>query len=235
VSAQLNYASCYISSKRYRLDESNNILNRVGRLLLAVGVIDIAIFAYCITNDISYSSSFNVFAVIAGIFLINGSIRMARIVTLFSAFLLAAFVGLLFTFPFMEPIELQIVDFKIHPVARQISIAFMFVSIGFIYWVYRQLSSESVMLARKQSGLSYGKPKLAIALGAILVIGLSFAMNTLSNSENAHLAKIKASEIYGENYKYHVTHINNSGDHKYARVTAYNESEIRLVEVEWQD
>lgn len=217
------------------MEESSRILNRVGMALLVVGVVDVAIFIYCTTNNISYSSSFNIFAIVAGIFLIKGSVRVAHIVTLFSAFLLAAFVGLFFTFPFMEPIELRIIDFKLNPVSRQLSIVFMFFAIGFIYWVYHQLSSESVMLARKEAGMSYGVPKQAFALGIILVIGLAFAMNKLSNSESAHIARIKASEIYGEGYEYHVTHINSSGDQVYARLTAYNESEIRTVEVEWQN
>ncbi len=217
------------------MEESGKILNRVGMALLVVGVIDIAIFIYCITNDISYSSSFNIFAIVAGVFLIKGSVRVARIVTLFSAFLLAAFVGFLFVFPFMEPLKLQMIDYKLNTESRQLSIFFMFFAIGFIYWVYRQLSSESVMLARKEAGMSYGFPKQAFALGGILVVGLSYAIHTLRNSESAHMAITKASEIYGETYEYHVTHINSSGDQVYARLTAYNESEIRSVEVEWQD
>ncbi len=217
------------------MEEAYRIINKVGIALCVVGVIDAIVFIYCTYNDINYSSSFNVFAVIAGLFLIKGSIRAARIVTLFSAFLLASFVGLLFTFPLMQPVELQLIDFKLNPVSRQISFVFILFAIGFIYWVYRQLSSEPVMLARKKAGLSYGFPKQAVALGIILVAGLSFSMNNLSSSDSAHLAKTKASEIYGKNYAYHVTHINSSEGNVFARLTAYNEYEIRSVEVEWQE
>ena len=215
------------------MEDAYRILNRVGIALCVVGVIDIAVFIYCTVNNINYTSSFNVIAVIAGLFLIKGSIQAARIVTLFSAFLLAAFVTLLFTFPFMQPMELQLIDFKLNPVSWQVSIVFMFLATGFIYWVYRQLSCETVMFERKQAGLSYGFPKQAVALGVLLVAGLSIAMNTLSNSESANAAKAKAREIYGEDYEYHVTHINNSEGYAFARLTAYNESEIRLVEVKW--
>jgi len=217
------------------MEETHRILNRVGIALCVVGVIDAIVFIYCARNNIDYSSSFNLFAVIAGLFLIKGSIRVAHIVTLFSAFLLAAFVGLLIVFPLMQAIELQLIDLKLNPVSRQISIVFMLFAISFIYWVYRQLSSEPVMLARKKAGLSYGFPKQAVVLGIILVVGLSFAMNNLSSSDSAHLAKIKASEIYGNAYAYHVTHINNSGGYVLARLTAYNEHEIRSVEVEWHE
>ena len=40
------------------------ILRRVGIVLLLAGLIDIGVMVYCIANDISYSSSFNIFAVI---------------------------------------------------------------------------------------------------------------------------------------------------------------------------
>ena len=97
------------------MEDAYRILNRVGIALCVVGAIDIAVFIYCTVNNINYTSSLNVFAVVAGLFLIRGSIQAARIVTLFSAFLLAALVTLLFTFPFMQPVELQLIDFKLNP------------------------------------------------------------------------------------------------------------------------
>lgn len=45
------------------------VLVRTGKVLITVGVIDIGVMIYCIANEISYSSSFNIFAVIAGFFL----------------------------------------------------------------------------------------------------------------------------------------------------------------------
>jgi hypothetical protein len=47
------------------------ILKRVGAVLLAVGLIDIALMVHCIVNRISYSLSFNIVAVVAGIFLVR--------------------------------------------------------------------------------------------------------------------------------------------------------------------
>lgn len=85
--------------------------------------------------------------------------------TFFSAFMLVGFAGLIITPPFMKPIELQIISFKLNPIATSLSYVLMFVAVGFVYWVYRSLASESVMLARKETGLSYGAPKLAFALG----------------------------------------------------------------------
>ncbi|MCF1458538.1 MAG: hypothetical protein LPH21_13550 [Shewanella sp.] len=217
------------------MDTSEQILKKVGIALLVVGLIDIGVMIYCITNKISYSSSFNIFAVIAGILLIRGSIRTARVVTFFGAFMLAGFLGFLVIFPFMEPLELKIIAFRLSPVSTIMSYAFMFVAIGFVYWVYRSLSSEPVMAARKEAGLSYGVPKLAFSLGGLLIIGLSVAMYFLNSGSSAEIAKSKAVEQFGDSYKYHITAMNFSGSHTSARLTAYREGEMKEVRVEWNE
>jgi hypothetical protein len=53
------------------------ILRRVGGVLVAVGLVDIAWMIYCIVHGISYRSSLNLFAVIAGVLLLRGSLRTA--------------------------------------------------------------------------------------------------------------------------------------------------------------
>lgn len=217
------------------MDSSEQILKKVGIALLIVGIIDIGVMIYCITNKISYSSSFNIFSVIAGIFLMRNSIRTARIVTFFGAFMLAGFLGLVVTFPFMEPFELKAITFMLNPISTILSYVFMFVAIGFVYWIYKNLASEPVMAARKEAGLSYGVPKLAFGLGGVLVIGLSIAMYFLNNGSSAEIAKAKALEQLGDSYKYHVTAMNFSGNHASARLTAYREGEIKELSVEWNE
>ena len=211
------------------------ILKKVGLGLLVVGILDVGFMIYCIVNEINYSSSFNIFAVIAGIFLIRGSIRTARIVTFFGAFMLSGFVGLLVIFPFLEPFELKVIAFKLSPVSTILSYLFALVAVGFVYWVYRNLSSESVMKARKEAGLSYGTPKLAFVVGGILIVGLSVVTYFLNNGSNAVIAKSKALEQFGDRYKYHVTGMNFSGGHVSAQLTAYREGEIKAVRVEWSE
>ena len=217
------------------MDSSEQILKRVGIALVIVGIIDIAVMIYCIINKISYFSSFNIFAVIAGIFLMRGSIRTARVVTFFGAFMLAGFLGILAIYPFMEPFELKVIAFKLNPLSTILSYAFMFVAIGFIYWVYKNLVSQPVISARKEAGLSYEKPKLAFVLGGVLVIGLSVAMYFLSNGSSAKMAKLKALKQFGNSYKYHITAINFTGNHVNARLTAYRDGEIKEVRVEWNE
>ena len=68
------------------MEKSNNPFRTAGMALLIVGIIDIGIMIYCIANEIHYSSSFNIFAVIAGILLIRGGVKSARIIRWFSIF-----------------------------------------------------------------------------------------------------------------------------------------------------
>ncbi len=69
--------------------------------------------AYCIVNELSYSSSFNIFAVIAGVLLIRQSLRTARAVAWFAAFLLTGFTGAAAIFPFLTPFDLWVVNLRL--------------------------------------------------------------------------------------------------------------------------
>lgn len=89
------------------MTEHRAVLKRVGLVLVAVGLADVAVMIYCIATRQSYSSSINVFAVAAGVFLIRGSLAAAHWVACFSAFLLAVLIGRIFIlFPFLQPFDL---------------------------------------------------------------------------------------------------------------------------------
>ena len=76
------------------MNEHLPILKRVGKVLIIIGLVDIAVMIYCIANSISYSSSFNIFAVIAGVFLYRGSLRTAVITTWLSSIFIVMLAGL---------------------------------------------------------------------------------------------------------------------------------------------
>ncbi len=70
-------------------------LRVVGVTLIVVGILDIGWMIWCVAHRQSYSSRFNIFAVIAGILLIRGGLRTANVVAFFSAFMLSSLVGVL--------------------------------------------------------------------------------------------------------------------------------------------
>lgn len=54
-------------------------LRQAGAVLILVGIIDVLWMLYCvIVRHVSYSSSINLFAIVAGIFIYRGSARAAR-------------------------------------------------------------------------------------------------------------------------------------------------------------
>ncbi len=215
------------------MKEPNNPFRKVGIFLLVIGIIDIGVMAYCIAKKISYSSSFNIFAVIAGVLLIRGGVKTARVVRWLSAFIIISFIGMLFLFPIAIPIDLLITQLKLDPVDMLGPYAFAILLVGILIWVYLQLSSYGALEKLKQAGYKTGKPKSALyaALAIMVFVGVMFAF--LFNSKSAAKAKALAEEQLGASYKYHIGSLSISGNSGSAEVTAYNENEIKAVNVKW--
>ena len=215
------------------MEEIDNPFRKAGVVLLIIGIIDIGVMAYCIANKISYSSSFNIFAVIAGVLLMRGSVKTARVVRWFSAFFIIAFALMLFIFPVAMPVDLLITQIKLSPVFMLGSYTFAIVFIGVLIWVYLQLSSPPALVRLEEAGYKTGKPisALYVVLAMIVFGGVMFVF--LFNSESAEKAKALAQEQLGPSYKYHISSLNMSGNSGSAVVTAYNSTEIKNVKVKW--
>jgi hypothetical protein len=106
-------------------------------------------------------------------------------------------------------------------------------AIAFVFWVYRSLTSQVVLDARRSAGMSAQKPLVPFVVGAVLVIGLFVLMVVVTNGESAQKAVLKAQEKLGPGYKYYVTSLHWSDSGGRATLTAYNRTEIREVQVQW--
>ena len=219
---------------RLNLDTSAaRVLKKVGWALIVVGLADIAYMVYCIVNEQAYSSSFNIFAVIAGALLVRQSLYAARVVAWFAAFLLAAFVGVALLFPLSSPLGLLAAHLRLETFAVVAGLAFAGAAIAFVFWVYRSLTSEVVLQAQRSAGLTPRNAKLPFVIGAALAIGLFGVTLVMTSGELAKKAMAIAQQELGPGFKYHVTAISYSGSKGGARVTAYNEDEIREISVTW--
>ncbi|WP_049722560.1 hypothetical protein [Gilvimarinus polysaccharolyticus] len=215
------------------MEDSINPFRKAGIALLIIGIIDVGVMAYCIANKISYSSSFNIFAVVAGIFLIRGGIKTARAVRWFSVFLAVAFIGLLLVTPFTTPFGLLLIQLKLNALSIVGSFGFGFVLIAVLIWVHLQLSTPESLSLLAQSGYKTGKPKSAyIAGGVLLVLAVGLSAGLL-NGESAQKAKELAQEQLGPGFQYHVSNMSTSGNSGRASVTAYTDKEIHSVQVQW--
>lgn len=212
---------------------ATNKLRKVGWALIAVGIIDIAFMVYCIMNEIGYSSSLNIFAVIAGVLLVRNSMRTANVVTFFAAFMMSAAVGVVILFPLLVPLDFLIALMRL---SAESLILFALVAIAFFafaFWVYRSLTAPEVMEARRTAGVNAKAPVGGFIVGGVLVIGLFTILTFATHGRSAAIAIEKASAKIGPGYKYYVTSMSWSGNSGRATVTAYNESEIREVKIEW--
>ncbi|GLQ50905.1 hypothetical protein ACFFJT_06355 [Dyella flava] len=218
------------------MDSYLDVLKRVARVLIVAGLIDIAYMVYCIAHKQGYSSGLNIFAVIAGIFLWRGHLGAVRIVTRFTALMIAVAFGLfVFLLPMLQPTGLWLAEFEINPIRTIVGCVTVVVMFVLLIWVYRQLRVDSVVQALGRAGQPTAPPKLAFGLGAVITIFLTvvfhFTLGGSAGSKAIELAKAK----YGDQYQYAPNAISWAGNHALARLTAYNEHEIKTVVVEWSD
>ena len=210
------------------------VLHRVGWTLIVIGVLDVALMVYCIANNLGYSSSLNIFAVIAGVYLIRGHLGAVRVVTWFSAFYLSGFLlALVFLFPWLRPLDYWRISFLRSPTGFLVSALASFVVLGVIAWVYSQLRSPAVVRARETAGQPGRAPISAFLAGGVLVLVLAVASHVMLHGEAAQKALSLAAAQHGAQYRYFVSGMNWSGGHVRASLVAYNEQETKDIQVEW--
>ncbi len=213
--------------------ENTNPFRVPGAVLLVIGLFDIGIMAYCIVNKVAYSSSLNIFAVIAGILLIRGSVKTARYTRWFIAFLLTGIIGLLLVFPLVMPFDLLVVHIKAASTIALLSLLIAFIFLGVLLWVYRNLSLEPCLLALEQGGFSREKPKSAFVAGIIILILAVGLTHTLRNGETAKKAIELAQRKIDGDYQFFVSSMSTRNDSGNAIVKAYNSNEVHEIKVHW--
>jgi hypothetical protein len=215
------------------------ILKRTGAVLVVVGLIDIAAMIYCIANGISYSSSIGIFAVIAGFFLLRGSLRAASIVRWFAVFMLAGFLALVVAWPFMQPIGLTLTQVRLNSDFAIVVAALMALLLVLLFWVSRELGRAPLQAARAAAGRKVRDMRVPAAIGVALVVLMGAFLWMLLGGETAGRARSVAEQQLGPGYRYHVSSLKISKSSKgtvvVGVVTAWNEKEIRHVPVRWDE
>jgi len=142
-----------------------SILKRVGGVLLAVGLIDIAVMIYCVANHISYWSSFNIFSVVAGIFLLRGSLRAASLIRRFAVFILAGVLSLLIALPFLQPLDLTLTQLRLDPVTFLGAVVIGAFALCLLFWVSRELGRQPIQAAFASAGIKRRDMRIPAAAG----------------------------------------------------------------------
>jgi len=137
------------------MKDYRSILRRCGWIIIIAGALDIGIMFWCIVNQTSYASSFNIFAVIAGIFLLRGNLRAARLISFFMSFFIAGFFGILVLMPFLLPLDLVITYFKLEPTSFLLMSGLWVLVMVLLVWSYRELTCPPVRAAMDKTQVDY--------------------------------------------------------------------------------
>lgn len=115
------------------MNHASNPFKKAGIALLTIGVLDIILMIYSIISKISYSSSFNIFAVIVGILLLKGSVKTARLTRWFSLFFSIILVGGAIGMILIMPFDLLKIQIKLNILSALIT---FFIVVIFSLYLY---------------------------------------------------------------------------------------------------
>jgi hypothetical protein len=214
-------------------------LKRTGLVLLIVGILDIGLMAYAMFNQIAYMSSLNIFAVIAGIFLLRGNLRAASIVRRFALFLLAACISVSLVLPLLQPIDLIVTRAQLDPLAFLGYFVFLVLALVLFSWLIRELGSTPIRLAYKKAGLPARSSGIPLALGIGLAVILAAVGTLVQHSESGIRAVRETREKLGDGYRYHVSSFSynssSKGESVSGVVTAWKSGSVKDLPFQWRE
>lgn len=223
-----------------RLDDEppyRKTLRRVGAVFILYGLVDIGMMGYCVWREVDYTSSFNVIAVIAGLLLRRGSLRIARFAAWFNAFLAGATLIVLPLVTSLVPFGLLGVVFRQMPFDALVVFLYTAITVWFLIWTQWRLATHPVKDAYPKSPPRlFWRKSLPGLTGAVAGIALGMSIVFLFKSHTAENAISRAHEETGPGYSYFVTKLYWYGeDHYSAQVIAYNHDELHRVVVWWKE
>jgi hypothetical protein len=214
-----------------RLDDH---LRRLGRALIIFGLVDIGIFVWAMTAGVPYSSSFNIFAVIAGVLVRGGNLTAVRVVRWYCTFVVTAFIGaVVLIFPFIRPPGLVWAYIRLETAAALGTAVLMILVIAWLAWIVKLTLAKGIADALAAAGHKGTLPRSPMIAGGIFVAMMAVVMPLMMRGEMAQKAMKLAEEKTGPGYEFAVSQLQYGGNHGRASVTAYNDREIKDVEVEW--
>lgn len=215
------------------------ILQRAGKVLVAIGVIDIVAMIYFVARGQSYSSSLNIFALIAGIFLWRGSLRAASVVRWLGWSTLPVALIVPAVFLARQPWDLTMTEVRLFPGSVFLSTALTVGYMALLLWLVRELGRGPVLAARVAAGRKLRDMRIPLGLGVagmMVVVGLIVA---LFGGERAERAEVLAAAKLGVGYRYHVNSIAvvsiGGSTAVSASVVAWNANAVLTVPVTWHN
>jgi hypothetical protein len=215
------------------------LLKKAGLVLVVVGLLDIGLMIYAIASQVSYSSSLNVFALVAGVFLLRGSLRAASAVRWLAFFFLAALIAVSVVSPLLLPLGLLATYVQVSPLAFMGSLGVFAVALLLFGWLAKQLSAEPIKTARLAAGRRERDARIPLLVGVGLAVVLAGVNFTVQRSESAARAVSEARAELGADYEFHVSSINyrtgSEGKVVSGVVTAWKSGTIKDMPFQWRE
>lgn len=215
------------------------ILQRAGKVLVAIGVIDIVAMIYFVARGQSYSSSLNIFALIAGIFLWRASLRAASVVRWLGWSMLPAALVVPVVLLARQPLDLTMTEVRLFPLSVFLSTALTVGYVALLLWLVRELGRGAVLAARVAAGRKLRDMRIPMALGlagSIVALGLIIS---LLGGERGQRAEVLAAAKLGAGYRYHVNSMSvvsiGGITAVSASVVAWNANAVLTVPVTWHN
>lgn len=212
-------------------------LRRTGLALLVVGGIDIAAWLICLALDVPYVSSFNIFSVAGGIFLLRGSLRAASIVRRMSVSMLALLAAVVLVSPLLQPPGLTLAMVKTHAALAVLGGVLLVFTVALMGWLARELGALPVLAAIAAAGLKVRSTRWPIAMGAGIALLLAAMAVALQHTDAADRAIGEARAANGDGYRYHLSLIQAketpAGREVTGTVSAWNGDGVKAVPFRW--
>jgi len=219
-------------------------LKRCGIALIIVGILDISFMAWCISHSQSYNPTFNIFSIIAGFFLIRGSLKAAKWTAYFGSFFLVMGIGGFLAICLAFPAAYIIASLKFQAHSMICNMIMGIICYPLLYWICKELLSSDVVEAQKSAQIKPAYIKRPIIIGVIASLVLGVILFKATRDKNASHAVQLAEKKFGGAYNYQVINISittksnpNGTSLKtiYATVAAYNDSDVKKIPVIWKE
>lgn len=215
------------------------VLKHTGLVLLTIGLLDIALMAYCIAQGMAYSSSLNIFAAVGGIFLLRGSLKAASVIRFLGLFILTGALSVCAALPVVMPASLIWAYVKLDAGTSALGIAATIAVLSVLAWVVRDLGSAGVTQAIAAAGIRRRNPRWAVLAGVGVAAVIAVTGIWAQHTQTAGRAIREARERHGDGYQYHVSTLNYQGNGDGAsvsgEVTAWNDHEILAIPFSWRE
>jgi hypothetical protein len=213
-------------------------LRRVGGVLLAVGLIDLAITIARLSAAGPYPAILDGMAIAAGIWLLLDGARAALWVRSLAIFLLAGGVVLVVAVPVLQPLDLTLTEVRLDPAGCLAKAGPIVAALCLLFWVVRELGRPSVRDAIISAEIRRWDMRIPAQAGGGVVLLICLMVVLALHGQSADLATSLALQQLGPFYRYHLSWISSSnnghGTSVNGVVTAWNDKEIRQVLLHWE-